>query len=168
MSISEALVADFRQEAGNTRLILDAVPEAKLDWKPHEKSMSLGQLAGHLAETPAWTPSMLADELDVSSMPSDWKPFVPKNHESLLATFEQHARGFQDFLAGKDDAFLSGMWTMRHGEKVLMNLPKHAAIRQIAIHHVIHHRGQLTVYLRLLGVAIPPIYGPTADQPDMF
>lgn len=163
MPLSQALVADFKNESSNTRKVLEAVPEDRHDWKPHEKSMSLGRLAGHIAELPSLVPAVMDRELDFAA--EIYKPFIPTNRADLLRVFEQHVNGFEKAVAGRDDDFLSATWTLRYGQKVLMSLPRHAAIRTTAIHHVIHHRGQLTVYLRLLGVPVPPTYGPTADNP---
>ena len=163
MSIAEALVADFREEAENTQKVLLAVPDDRLDWKPHPKSMSLGRLAGHIAETPSWIPSMMEDELDFAKS-GGWKPFLPAKQSDLLDRFRRENEAFQRLVAGKPDEFLLRSWTMRHGDHVLWQVPRHTAIRSTAIHHIVHHRGQLTVYLRLLGVPVPPTYGPTADS----
>ena len=164
MSIADALLSDFRQEALNTRKILEAVPEDRLEWKPHEKSMTLGQLAGHIAETPGWAFGMMEDELDTASSEQEWKPFVPESAEQCLTKLEECAAGFAQILDGRDDDFMSATWTMRHGDTIHMQAPRHAALRGVALHHWAHHRGQLTVYLRLLDVAIPSTYGPTADD----
>lgn len=164
MTLSQALIADFKHEAANTRKVLEAVPADRFDWKPHDKSMSLGQLAGHVAESPSWVSSMMEPELDFAAIGGDYKPFIPTDKAGLLETFESNSKSFEETLAGKDDAFMESTWTMRAGDKVLMQAPRHAAIRSTAIHHIIHHRGQLTVYLRLLGAAVPGTYGPTADE----
>ena len=166
MSLATLLVADLEQEAKNTRKMLEAVPEAKLDWKPHEKSMTLGQLASHLAENPSWISAMLEDEMDFATAMTDYKPFAAKNRKELLDGFDKNLRAGLDALRGRADAFLEKTWTMRNGPKVLMALPKHQAVRSTGIHHWIHHRGQLSVYLRLLGVPLPQVYGPTADNPS--
>jgi uncharacterized damage-inducible protein DinB len=163
MPLGQALITDFTSESSNTRKVLEAVPEDRFDWKPHEKSMSLGRLAGHIAELPSIVHGVMEPQLDFAA--GAYKPFVPANRADLLKVFEQHASRFEPAVAPRDDDFLSATWTLRYGEKVLMSLPRHAAIRSIAIHHVIHHRGQMTVYLRLLGVPVPPTYGPTADSP---
>src|SRR6185436_14066396 len=163
MSLARELVSDFTNEAQLTRKVLSAVPEDRLGWKPHDKSMSLGQLAGHVAETPGWCGAMLEPEFDMATGAAGYKPFAPGNRKDLLETFDKHARAFAPLFADRDDAFLKETWTMRMGDKVLMSQPRHAAVRMIAIHHTIHHRGQLTVYLRLLGVPEPATYGPTAD-----
>ena len=166
MLLSQALVADFKNESSNTRKVLEAVAEDRLDWKPHEKSMSLGRLAGHIAELPSLVPTIMEADLDFGSAAgAAYKPFIARNRAELLRVFEQHVDGFEKAVRAREDDFLSVTWTLRYGQKVLVSLPRHTAIRSMAIHHVVHHRGQLTVYLRLLGVPVPPTYGPTADSP---
>jgi uncharacterized damage-inducible protein DinB len=165
MGIGEAMLADFEKERLATKRVLEAVPEGRMDWKPHEKSMSLGALAGHIAETPGWVRSMMEGDLDLASMAGSWRPFVPSSQRELLETFEKSVESFRVAVASGSDATFSETWRIRNGPKVLMEQPRHAAIRGNAIHHLIHHRGQLTVYLRLLGVAVPQTYGPSADFP---
>jgi uncharacterized damage-inducible protein DinB len=164
MSIAAELVRDLEDEAVKTRKMLELVPDAQLDWKPHEKSMTLGMLASHLAENPVWIPAMLEDELDFARM-GDYTPFAAKSRQELLLGFDKNLRAGVDAIRGREDDFLARTWTMRNGPKVLMSCPKSEAIRSTAIHHWIHHRGQLSVYLRLLGVPLPQTYGPTADDP---
>ena len=164
MSIAAELIRDIEAEAVKTRAMLAVVPDGRLDWKPHEKSMTLGALASHLAENPTWTSGMLEDEMDFAAM-GDYRPFEGKNRAEILAGLERNLSACVAALRGRDDAFLNQPWTMRNGPKVLMKAPRHAAIRGTAIHHWIHHRGQLSVYLRLLGVPVPQTYGPTADAP---
>lgn len=165
MSIASALVSDLEEEAKNTRKMLAVVPEEKLAWKPHAKSMTLAQLASHLAENPAWISAMLEDEMDFGAM-ADYRPFECKSRAELLETFDRNLRAGLDAIRGRTDAFLGTSWTMRNGPKVLMTARKDAAIRSTAIHHWIHHRGQLSVYLRQLDVPLPQTYGPTADDPS--
>jgi uncharacterized damage-inducible protein DinB len=166
MSLSQRLITDIESENENTRKLLGVVPQPKLDWKPHERSMTLGQLAGHIAEMPTWLGAMLEDELDFAAMAGSYKPFVPRTREELLSTFESNSRSVRPALNGKDDAFMRGTWTMRKGKEVLMQAPRADVIRQTMLHHLAHHRGQLTVYLRLLDVPVPGTYGPTADFPN--
>ena len=165
MNLSEALLYDFRREAGLTRNVLAAVPEDRLDWKPHEMSYSLGRLAGHIAENPSWVSGMVEDVLDLGDM-ADWKPFDPGSKEELLEAHDRNVRVFEEVVAGRDDAFMERTWQMKNGDAVIMSLPRFEAIRSIMIHHLVHHRGQLTVYLRLLDVPVPGTFGPTADFPD--
>ena len=164
MSIAADLVSDLEAEAALTRTLLARVPEPELAWKPHEKSMSLAQLASHLAETPAWTGAMLEPAMDFAAM-GDYRPFLARTRAELLQTFETNHAASVAALRGRDDRFLQETWTMRNGSAVLMTQPRRDALRQILVHHAVHHRGQLTVYLRLLGVPLPPLYGPTADHP---
>lgn len=165
MSIAADLIRDLETEAAKTRALLQAVPEDRLDWKPHGKSMSLGALAGHVAENPAWIPAMLEEEMDFAAM-GDYRPFMPRSRAELLDTFERNLGAGLEVLRGREDAFLETTWTMRQGEQVLLRAPKREVIRETAVHHWIHHRGQLSVYLRLLDVPLPRVYGPTADNPS--
>jgi len=163
-SIQSTLVRDFTAESAKTRALLAAVPEAQLAWKPHEKSMSLGQLVGHLAETPTWLHAIVeGDEMDFEGMEESYQPFVPSSATELMQTFEKNVEQFLATMAEQEDAFLEQEWTMRKGAKVLMQQPREEVVRSIMLHHVAHHRGQLTVYLRLLGVPVPATYGSTAD-----
>ena len=167
MSIATDLLADFDKEIANTRRMLEAIPDGRWDWKPHAKSMALGQLAGHVAEMLGWTEGMLGGDLDFAALGSSYRPFVATGRKELMETFEKGAARLLAALSGRSDAALRETWTMRKGPQVLMSMPRHAAVRANGLHHVIHHRGQLTVYLRLLGVPVPPTYGPTADMPMM-
>lgn len=167
MSHAESLIAHLESEAPGTRKMLEIAPSEKFDWKPHEKSMTLGMLASHIAEAPTWIPALLEDEMDFASM-DDYKPFLAGDHAELMSAFDANMKQGIDFIRDKDDDFLNRTWTMKKGEMVCMQQPKHAVIRMIAIHHMIHHRGQLSVYLRLLDQPLPPIYGPTADNPEGF
>lgn len=168
MKISQALVTDFKAEAGNTRRMLEAVPESEFAFSPHEKSWSLAKLAGHVAEGAAFTRYVMEPELDWAAPRGQWEAFVPKTKAELLATAEKVAADFESMLKGRDDAFMEETWTMRAGDKVMWQCPRHVALRTMGINHIIHHRAQLGVYLRLRGVPLPPIYGPTADVPKLF
>jgi uncharacterized damage-inducible protein DinB len=165
MSISQRITSDFQAEAGYTRAMLEAVPADKLDWKPHDKSWTLGALAGHLAEAPMWLGSMMEDEMDFAEM-GDYKPYVPGSKDELLAEFEKNAANVAPTLDGRDDDFMATSWTMKMAGKEIMTQPKRDVIRSIILHHWAHHRGQLSVYLRLLDVPVPKTYGPTADDPN--
>ena len=164
MSISEALLAEFEEEAKTTRRVLSAVDGGRLDWKPHEKSMAVGALAGHIAEAPSWTKSMLEREFDFATVVRDYRPFVPESVDDLLGKFDENVAVFKEAFAGRDDAFMCETWEMKSDGAVLLSSPRHAAVRSTVVHHIIHHRGQLTVYLRLLDIAVPMTYGPTADE----
>ena len=162
MAISDVLVAEFQQEMKATRKLLEAVPEEHLGWKPHEKSMTLGRLAGHIAETPEWASGIVNDDvLDVSTVDSG--PFNPSTVEELLAGFDANVKTFNESVSGVPDEHLEQRWKMTMGDQVLIDSRRGPVLRTWALNHLYHHRGQLTVYLRLLDIPLPPIYGPTAD-----
>lgn len=165
MSIRASLLADLRLEAASTRRLLASVPPEHWDWRPHERSMPLGALASHLAENPSWGLATLERDLDLAAAFTDRRPFVASGREELLATFDANAASLERALAAADEASLEVPWRMLDGERVLMTLPRHTALRVTLLHHQIHHRGQLSVYLRLLDVPVPRTYGPTADMP---
>jgi uncharacterized damage-inducible protein DinB len=165
VNIAQSIVADFERDAALSRSLLEAVPEDKLDWKPHEKSRTLGELAGHIAECPSWTGSMLEDSMDFAEL-KDYQPFVPASKQELLENLEQNRAQFAPALDGKDDEFMRATWTMKMGGQVLLQQPRADVIRDIILGHNAHHRGQLTVYLRLLDAQVPKTFGPTADFPD--
>ncbi len=165
MSISQMMLAELNHEAANTRKMLEVVPEDKLDWQPHEKSMTLSRLTGHIAEMPGWAPLMVGkDVLDFAD--SNFEPVQPKTLEELLAHHDQSVTTFNDALGGTDDATLMKEWTMRNGDQVFFSMPCAAAIRGFILNHIVHHRGQLSVYLRHLDVPLPQVFGPTADNPS--
>lgn len=163
MSQKQALIAELKMEAANTRKILERVPSEKNDWKPHAKSMSLGRLATHVAEIPSWVTTALAtDELDFAKSP--YESHVAASREELLGILDKNlAEGIQT-LENTDEAEYEKMWSMRNGEQVYFTLPKKVVLRTFAYSHNFHHRAQLGVYLRLLDVAVPGMYGPTADE----
>lgn len=166
MSLIQALAAEMRAEAQQTRKLLERVPDGQFDWKPHTKSMSLGQLAGHIAEIPNWTyVTLVQDELDFAK--GDYSPVRPTNRADLLAYFDDCMEKALEVLAKTDEEVLTAPWTMRNGDQVYFTMPKKVVIRTWVMNHLVHHRGQLTVFLRLLDVPIPGMYGPTADEPGM-
>lgn len=166
MTLADGLIADFQAQALMTRALLEAAPEDKYDWKPHEKSMTLGQLTSHIAETASWHASMLDDVFDFDAMMAEYKPYSAGDRAELLATLDKNGAEFTAAIGGKDDAFMSRTWKGMVNGEAKMAGPRHAMMRSFMIDHVIHHRGQLTVYLRLLDVPVPPTFGPTADHPD--
>ena len=165
MPISEAMLAELNQEAANTRKMLEVVPEDKFAWQPHAKSMTLGGLAGHIAEIPGWASTMVGkDEFDFAD--SEFSPAKPETVEALLEDHDRSVAAFNDALAGQDDATLMSSWTMRNGDQVFFSMPCAVAMHGFILNHIVHHRGQLSVYLRQLEVPLPQVYGPTADNPD--
>lgn len=163
MPMIDALVAEMEQETASTRRLFERIPDDQMDFKPHEKSYSLGQLAGHLAEMFGWGGTVLESE-DFDYTEGEYQPFVPDSAAAALAKLDESAAVFKQAAAGTSDEALAATWTMRAGDQVIMELPRAAAIRATILNHFVHHRGQLTVYLRLLDVPLPPIYGPTADE----
>ncbi len=162
-SLAQVSLGDFEHELGTTRRVLERVPDEQWDWKPHAKSMSLGQLAGHTANLLLWGEHTLAEtQVDFASPP----PAPPKHADraSMLDAFDASAGRVRAALASADDEALGQTYTMRRGEQVMMAMPRTAMLRGWILSHIIHHRGQLSVYLRLLDVPVPSIYGPSADE----
>lgn len=164
--LASAFLGELENEAKVTRSVLERVPADKFQWQPHEKSMSFGRLASHIAEMFGWTESTLkSDVLDFSTM--DYKPFEPKTTDDLLAFFDEHVAKAKAIIAETSDETFMTNWTMRNGDQVYFTMPKVAVMRTFVLNHIIHHRGQLSVYLRLNDVAVPSIYGPSADEGQM-
>ncbi|HET7791430.1 MAG TPA: DinB family protein [Gemmatimonadales bacterium] len=160
MSIAESLLPEFDQEMATTRKVLARVPSDKADWKPHPKSFSIGHLAQLVARMPGWTVPMLREpHLDLAGAPG----YSTEPTPALLAAFDQNVAAARKALAAAKDADFSAPWSLKHGGQALFTMPRGAVVRQ-HINHLIHHRGQLTVYLRLLDVPVPSTYGPTADE----
>ena len=165
--IANGIVVEFQHEAANTRKMLERVPEDKFDWQPHEKSMTLGRLATHLAENPEWCSTLLdQDELDMAD--SDYQPMTAESVTALLELFDSNVKAFIESVGDRSDEEMLAEWTLRVGDNVVTALPKVAALRGFILSHSVHHRGQLSVYLRLLDVPLPSIYGPTADDAGAF
>jgi uncharacterized damage-inducible protein DinB len=163
MSLSEPIAAELQREAATTRRMLERVPEGKLAWRPHEKSMTLGRLAGHIAELPSLVASVVTrDEVDFAE--GNFQPFTASNSAELLERFDKNIAAAVEALKGQPDEHLLKTWRLRNGEQVFFELPRVAVLRSMGLNHVIHHRGQLSVYLRLLDVPLPSVYGPTADE----
>lgn len=163
MSMRAALLEEFAHEASHTRRVLERVPEAKLAWRPHAASMTLGRLAGHIAEIPRWTPAMIAPELDLAAGGLS-APFAPSRLGELLVELGANVSDFHLAVGGASDESLARPFVLRRGARVLARMTRLAAVRAFVLNHVVHHRGQLSVYLRQLGVALPQIYGHTADH----
>jgi uncharacterized damage-inducible protein DinB len=163
MSIIQLLLKEMEQEAAITRKMLALVPDDKHDWKPHEKSMTMKQLAVHVAEIPSWIESIINTEvLDFEAQA--YKPAPVNNNKELLALFEKSVADSKAVLEKSDEAMLDKNWTMRSGKTVLLSMTKYEAIRH-SFAQEIHHRAQLGVYLRLLNIPLPGSYGPSADDP---
>jgi uncharacterized damage-inducible protein DinB len=166
MSISQMLLPEFDQEMSNTRKILERVPEDKYSWKPHEKSMTLGRLASHVAELPGWAVETINRE--TLELTPGMKPFVAGSASELLARFEKNAAEARAAITGATDDHLAVEWSLIYGGHKVLTMPRAAVLRSVVMNHLIHHRAQLGVYLRLNDVAIPGMYGPSADENKMF
>ena len=166
MSQNRALIAELQMEAASTRKILERVPTDNNDWKPHAKSMKIGNLANHVAELPGWVDFIMSkDELDLSTM--DYKPVISTSTEQLLAKLDDHVTKAVAALEASKDEDFDKMWTLRNGNHVIFTMPKKVVLRSMAYSHHYHHRGQLSVYLRLLDIAIPGMYGPSYDDANV-
>jgi uncharacterized damage-inducible protein DinB len=166
MSLSASLLPEFDQETTNLRTVLERVPEAKLSWKPHAKSMSLGGLATHLGNTLSWGERVISgSEFDLAP-PGQPAPRMQelRSRAEILARFEKNREAARAALEGASDATLLGPWSLLAGGKALFTLPRLACLRGFVFNHMIHHRGQMTVYLRMLDVPLPALYGPSADE----
>ena len=169
MALSEALAAEFDHEMALTRKALERVPESKLAWQPHPKSMTMGRLAGHLAEIPAWgTMTIEKDSFDLQPPGAPpHQPFVPEKRQDVLDLFDKNIAAARQAIAGVSDEDLQKPWSLLFAEKNMFTMPRVAVLRGMVLNHNIHHRAQLGVYLRLNDVAVPSTYGPSADERGM-
>ena len=166
MAISDALIPEFDDEIAATKAVLERVPENKLDWKPHDKSMSLGRLATHLAELPGWgTNALTEDELDFAPPGGEpYQPVVLETVAEMVALLEKNAAESRAAMAATDDDAFMEPWTLKAGGQEIFTAPRYAVVRRTVLNHLVHHRGQLTVYLRLNDVPVPATFGPSADE----
>ena len=163
MKISDTLLPEFDHEAATTRKTLERVADDKFDWAPHEKSMPLGRLACHVAEIPYFgTAVSTADSMDFAK--GEYKQISATTRQQLLDAFDANIKDARASIAGMSDEEMMKAWALRNGDTVIMSMPKVGVLRVILMNHWIHHRGQLSVYLRLTGAAVPSIYGPSADE----
>jgi uncharacterized damage-inducible protein DinB len=169
MAIKDALLPEFDQEMGNTRKTLERVPEDKFTWKPHPKSFSMVALATHIADMPGWIVNAVTQEsLDIA--PPGAPPFQPDlatSRAKLLEKFDKNVTAGRAAIAGASDEALAKSWSLLAGGRTIFTMPRIAVIRSMVMNHVIHHRAQLGVYLRLNDIPVPSIYGPSADEGNM-
>jgi uncharacterized damage-inducible protein DinB len=166
MNAIESLLNQYDVEAQNTRKILECVPPEKFGWKPHEKSCSLAGLAGHIAELPGFLSAIATtDVMELTA--GEWKPFIPSTREELMQGFEKTMQDTRKVLAGLNEAEFAKPWKLTFKGAPVMDGPRSTLLPN-TLHHLVHHRGQLTVYLRLLGVKFPGVYGPSADEMAQF
>ena len=161
---ARALIAELEQEAAATRKVLERVPADKLAWKPHAKSMTIGQLAQHVAGIPGYVSKMAQSEgFDVSTR-SGKEPAHPESAEGLIPQLEESLAGARTLLSGLDEESAMAPWRLSNGEREVFTVPRLGMVRTMLLNHWYHHRGQLTVYLRLLDVPVPAVYGRSADE----
>ncbi len=166
MTIGQSMLPEFDQEMQGTRKTLERVPDEKWNWKPHEKSGTTGWLAGHIATMPGWVAVTInTEELDYA--PVDGPGYQPPkidNRKELLSVYDKGVAEARAALASVSDQEMMKGWKLLAGGKEVFTMPRVAAIRGMILNHIIHHRAQLTVYFRLLGVPVPALYGPSADE----
>ena len=159
--IAEAFIQELTQEAATTRRVLERIPEAKLTWTPHQKSMTIGQLGWHLAALPRGIADLLSElERDAPNVP---RP-QPATVAEILAALDENIPYAVNKIREWGDEGLQQLWTLKFQGRTVFQIPRMAAVRAIMLNHTYHHRGQLTVYLRLLDVAVPSVFGPSADE----
>jgi uncharacterized damage-inducible protein DinB len=163
MSLKNGLIAELKHESAATKKMLERVPMDQRDWRPHEKSMTIGRLATHVAETTHWI-SRIAHIDDFDFAAQKFTSHTAASQEELMTIFQQNLDTAIADLEQMADEDFDKIWVARVGEKIMYQLPKKVAIRGWAFSHMIHHRGQLSVFLRLLQVPVPGMYGPTADE----
>jgi len=164
--IAQSLLPEFDQEMASTRKTLERVPEDRSEFRPHAKSMTLSRLAGHVAEIPWWAEvTLTGDEFDTATVPQT--PAAMTSRQSLLATFDDKVAKARVLLSTVSDADMMRPWSLKHGAKTFFTMPKAIVFRSFVMNHLIHHRAQLGVYLRMNDVPVPSIYGPSADEGNM-
>ena len=165
MPIAESMLPEFDHETATTRTLLERVPEAKAEWKPHAKSMSLGYLASHIANIPRWASATLErTEFDVN--PPGGSDLKTPEFDSVARVLERYDAGVsaaREVLRRTSDGDFMVQWTLKNAGRSMFSMPRASVFRSFVMNHAIHHRGQLSVYLRLLDVPLPSIHGPTAD-----
>lgn len=167
MTIGQSMLPEFDQEMQGTRKTLERVPDEKWNWKPHDKSGTLGWLASHIAMLPGWTTMTLnTEEFDYApvSGKSSYNPPKIENRQDLLAAFDKESAEARSALASVSDQHMFKTWKLLAGGQEIFAMPRVAVIRSVVMNHLIHHRAQLGVYFRLLNVAVPGLYGPSADE----
>ena len=163
MQIIELLLPEFDREMGLARRVLERAPEGRFAYRPHPRSMSLGELAGHVAHLPSWaTETMQGTEFAMTRAEARRGP--PESRTALLNEFDSHVSRARRLLAGASDAELLVSWSLKVDDEVLFTMPRVTVLRGFVLNHLVHHRGQLTVYLRLLDTPVPSLYGPSADE----
>ena len=166
MAIAQALLPEFDREMATTRKMLERFPEDKVEWRPHETCMTLGRLAGHVAELAGWTTvTMNQDKLEMD--PDNYKPNIVKSRAESLKQFDETVKAGREALAAASDETYMKPWTFVARGQTIFTMPKIAVLRSFVMNHLIHHRGQLAAFYRIAGVPVPSLYGPSKDEPLM-
>ncbi len=162
MNIIDPMIQEYQHECATTRRLLERIPDDKLGWKPHAKSMSMGELASHIAEVNSWSGAVF--DMDVFDLEPDYKPFAAKSRQELLDFFDSAVKETVSKMTGQPNDKLMATWKMTSGGQTAFEMPRVAVVRTFLLSHGVHHRGQLSVYLRLNDIPVPSIYGPSADE----
>ena len=163
MALKDGLLPEFEHEMSVARKVIERVDDAQFAWQPHEKSMSMGRLATHIAEIPMWGQTILSQP-EFNMVSGEYKPTETHNKAEVLALFDKQVADIRTLLEGKSDAELVSTWTFKSDGQEVFSMPRVTAWRSWVMNHLIHHRGQLSVYLRLTGSKVPSIYGPSGDE----
>jgi uncharacterized damage-inducible protein DinB len=163
MTIADTFLQELEREAATTRRLLERVPDNHLGWRPHEKARTLGELALHVATVPGLIAGFVSQPSPVQA-PDFRDPPAPATTQGLMQAFDESIAKAKQILSGMDDATITETWRLVSGSRELVAVPRAAFLRSVMLNHWYHHRGQLSVYLRILGVALPSIYGPSADE----
>ncbi len=168
MAIKDGLLPEFDHEMATTRRVLERVPDDKRSWKPHPKSMTMGELANHVSDVAHWTEAILNQtEFDMATAPRPDPASRPQNAAAMLAHFDGLVKSARAILGSKTDADYMANWALKNNGKEVFSMPRAGTFRSFVMNHMIHHRGQLSVYLRLNDIPVPSIYGPSADEGQM-
>jgi uncharacterized damage-inducible protein DinB len=162
-NLAAALIGELQQESVTTRKCLERIPPEKFDYKPHEKSMTMGRLAVHVAEMTSWAiETVNKTELDFAAI--DYQPFEPQTTAELVEYFDKILGEAIEALKNTSDEAMMENWTLRNGEAIYFTMPRIQVLRGMVFNHIVHHRGQLSVYMRLNDIPVPGLYGPSADE----
>src|SRR5256712_3569543 len=167
MKLSDLFLSEFDHEMSTARTTLERIPEDKLSWKPHEKSMPLNRLAGHIAELAGWAvPTIEQESLDFRppGQPPPFQPTIATSRKQVLEIFDKNREASRRSIAAASDEHLMKNWSLLNAGQTILTMPRFAVLRSFCINHIIHHRAQLGVYLRLNNVPVPSVYGPSADE----
>jgi uncharacterized damage-inducible protein DinB len=165
MPFSQMLLPEFDAEMASTRKMLERFPDGDNDYKPHEKSMTLGRLASHVAELPGW--AIMTLDREVLVLDENFKPYLAGSRAELVELLDKNVTAAREKIAAASDEDWQKIWTLRYKGHDVLSMPRSAVMRSVVMNHLIHHRAQLGVYFRLKDVAIPGMYGPSADDPGM-